>query len=245
MEDGHLGPEDAGGHDELPESEESGLPHALVHAARRKVHERGMKKNPRGIVEKGSAPEEIPFRRPVQHRTTEIKLYIQLPCAYEREKLVETGEGKVNGQLDGSTVLLSDADDAAALAAGLTHGSLPATCYPSVADLLLHRQLSSVSVLVLRFRPLPKGTLLANLGKMNLEFPWMQKLMVLDGPLPLPIAEYLTACGVDLIQYELRDEESADHLATVVNRLQERTQWLTPWTRSSSAWSGAAKEKGK
>jgi len=149
----------------------------------------------------------------------------------------------VNGQIDRSTVLLSDADDAAVLTAGLAHRSLPAVCYPSVADLLRERNLSSVSVLVLHFRPQPKGILLANLGRMNLEFPWMQKLMVLDGPLPLPITEYLTACGVDLIQCELRDAEDADHLATVVNRLQERNQWLTPWRRSSIGWPSADKEK--
>jgi hypothetical protein len=40
----------------------------------------------------------------------------------------------------------------------------------------------------------------------------------------------------------LRNAEDADHLATVVDRLQERNQWLTPWTRSIKAWSGAAKE---
>ena len=149
----------------------------------------------------------------------------------------------MNGQIDRSTVLLSDADDAADLAAGLAHRSLPAACYPSVADLLRDRQLSSVSVLVLRFRPLPKGILLANLGRINLEFPWMQKLMVLDGPLPLPIAEYLTACDVDLIRCQLMDAGDADHLATVVNRLQERNQWLTPWKRSSTGWPNADKEK--
>jgi len=149
----------------------------------------------------------------------------------------------VIGQLEGSTVLLSDAEDAADLAAGLAQGSQPTDFYRSVADLVHDRGLSSISVLVMRFRPLPKGTLLANLAKMNLEFPWMQKLMVLDGPLPLPIVEYLTACGVDLIQYPVDDEESADRLASVVDRLQERTQWLTPWTRGSNSPFRAAKEK--
>lgn len=134
----------------------------------------------------------------------------------------------------GSTVLLSDTDDAAVMAAGLADRSLPAVCYPSVADLLRERRLSSISVLVLRFRPLPKGALLANLGRMNLEYPWIQKVMVLDGPLPLPIAEYLTACGVDLLECELRSQEDADRLASVVNRLQERNQWLTPWTRGDA-----------
>ena len=148
------------------------------------------------------------------------------------------------GPTDGSTVLLSDAEDAAALAAGLSDRALPAACYPSVADLLRDRRLDSVSVLVMRFRPLPKGALLANLGRLNLEFPWMQKLMVLDGPLPLPIAEYLTACGVDLIQCETKDDLGSDRLASVVHSLQERTQWVTPWKRSAT-WDAAAKEKGK
>lgn len=146
------------------------------------------------------------------------------------------------GQPDGSTVLLSNADDAADVAAGLAHRSHPTAYYSSVADLVQDRRLSSVSVLVLRFRPLPKGALIANLAKINLEFPWMQKLMVLDGPLPRPIVEYLTACGVDLIECELDDEECADRLASVVDRLEERTQWLTPWTQGSTSRSDAAKE---
>ena len=77
---------------------------------------------------------------------------------------------------------------------------------------------------------------------MNLEFPWIQKVMVIDGPLPLPIAEYLTACGVDLLECELREEKGADRLAFVVNRLQERNQWLTPWMRGEATEPHAAKE---
>lgn len=139
----------------------------------------------------------------------------------------------------GSTVLLSDAEDAKALAADLALRSLPATCYPTVADLLQDEQLSSVAVLVMRFPPLPKGVLLANLGKLNVEYPWMQKLMVVNGTLPLLIAEYLTACGVDLILCDRKAAEDVDHLATIVNRLQERSQWLIP--RERSIWSPPAK----
>jgi hypothetical protein len=147
------------------------------------------------------------------------------------------------GQRAGSTVLLSDADDAADVAASLAHRSYPTSCYRSVADLVLDRQLSSVSVLVLHFHPLPKGTLLALLAKMNLEFPWMQKLMMLDGPLPLPFVEYLTACGVDLIRCEVGDEACADHLASAVDRLLERTHWLTPWNQGGDRLGGAVKER--
>ena len=128
------------------------------------------------------------------------------------------------------------------MAEGLADRSLPAAWYPSVSDLLRERQLCSISVLVLRFTPLPKGVLLANLGRMNLEYPWIQKVMVIDGPLPLPITEYLTACGVDLLECEIRNQKDADRLATVVNRLQERNQWLTPWMRGETHGAPAAKE---
>ena len=147
------------------------------------------------------------------------------------------------GQQTGSTVLLSDADDAAAMAADLTHRSHPTSCYRSMADLVHDRQLSSVAVLVLRCQPHPKGTLLALLAKVNVEFPWVQKVMVLDGPLPLPFVEYLTACGVDFVQFEIGDESDVDQLASVVDRLLERTHWLTPWNQGGGGWGRPAKEK--
>jgi hypothetical protein len=91
---------------------------------------------------------------------------------------------------------------------------------------MVQRQpLSTISVLVLHFRPLPKGIVLATLGRMTLEYPAMQKVAVLDGPPPLPIAEYLTACGVKLL-WDGATEEGADLLASVVNTLHERKQWI-------------------
>ena len=126
---------------------------------------------------------------------------------------------------DRSTVLLSDADEAARLAELLSARSGPAACYASVAELVDRQPLSSISVLVLHFRPLPKGTLLAVLGRMNLEYPAMQKVAVLESTPPLPIAEYLTACGVDLLMNGSTDD-GLDKLASVVNRLHERTRWI-------------------
>ena len=126
---------------------------------------------------------------------------------------------------EGSTVLLSDAEGAQGLAARLAAGTEPATWYSSVAEMVQRQSLSSISVLVLRCRPLPKGILLVTLGRMSLEYPAMQKVAVLDGPPPLPIAEYLTACGVRLI-WDGSTEEGTDRLASVVNRLHERTRWI-------------------
>lgn len=126
---------------------------------------------------------------------------------------------------EGSTVLLSDAEEAPRLAAVLTARTGPAAYYRSVAEMVRQQPLSTISVLVLHFHPLPKGILLATLGRMNLEYPAMQKVAVLDGPPPLPIAEYLTACNVSLL-WNADSEESAERLASVVNKLHEETRWI-------------------
>jgi hypothetical protein len=101
----------------------------------------------------------------------------------------------------------------------------PAAWYPSVAEMVRRQPLSTISVLVLHCHPLPKGILLVTLGRMSLEYPAMQKVAVLDAPPPLPIAEYLTACGVRLI-WDDATEEGTDLLASVVNTLHERTRWI-------------------
>ena len=126
---------------------------------------------------------------------------------------------------EGSTVLLSDAEGAPGMAARLAARTGPAAWYPNVAELVRRQPLSSISVLVLHFRPLPKGILLATLGRMSLEYPAMQKVALMDAPPPLPIAEYLTACGVKLL-WDGATEEGAEELASVVNTLHEMTRWI-------------------
>jgi hypothetical protein len=139
-------------------------------------------------------------------------------------RTTEPGETTVLTRHDRSTVLLSDAEEAASLAALLSASSGPAACYRSVAELVHRQPLSSIAVLVLLFHPLPKGSLLATLGRMNLEYPAMQKVAVLDGPPPLPIAEYLTACRVDMLMNG--STQTRTELAAVVNRLHERIPWI-------------------
>jgi len=126
---------------------------------------------------------------------------------------------------EGATVLLSDAEGASGLAARLAARTGPAAWYSSVAEMVQRQPLSSISVLVLNFRPLPKGILLVTLGRMSLEYPAMQKVVVLDGPPPLPIAEYLTACGVRLF-WDGATEDDTERLASVVNGLHEKTRWI-------------------
>lgn len=125
----------------------------------------------------------------------------------------------------GSTVLLSDAATAPSLAAHLAAESGPAACYSSVAELVNKHPLSSISILVLYFQALPKGILLAILGRMNVEYPAMQKVALMDEQPPLPIAEYLTACGVNLL-WDATTPEGRQRLASVINNLHEGTPWI-------------------
>jgi hypothetical protein len=124
-----------------------------------------------------------------------------------------------------STVLLSDTEGASTLANHLYPDAEPTECYGSVAELLRQQPLSSIAILVLHFHPLPKGSVLATLGRMNVEYPAIQKVAVLEAPPPLPIAEYLTSCGVDIL-VDGTTEEIAGQLVEIVNRMRERTRWI-------------------
>ncbi len=126
---------------------------------------------------------------------------------------------------EGSTVLLSEAEDASRLVAELSARTGPAAWYANVGEMLTERPFSSVSVLVLHGHTLPKGTLLATLGRMHVEHPEIQTVAVLDEEPPLPIAEYLASCGVSLL-WNGNSEEGASRLASVVNQLHEKIRWI-------------------
>jgi hypothetical protein len=135
--------------------------------------------------------------------------------------------GTVSEGTDGSTVLLSDERDGPALTAELSARVGAAEFYRNVGELLERRPLSSISVLIVVYRPVPKGVLLATLGRMNLEYPAIQKVVLVEGRLPLPIAEYLTACGVAVVHCDSGETPGvADRLAPVIRQLDERTQWI-------------------
>lgn len=123
-----------------------------------------------------------------------------------------------------TTVLLSDPEAGPNLAAELAPAEHGVAWFASIEEMVRARPLSSIAVLVLHCRPLPKGVLLAALGRMNVEYPGMQKVAVMDGPPPLPIAEYLTACGVDLV-WAQKGEVGEGDLGALVERMYERTRW--------------------
>jgi len=93
---------------------------------------------------------------------------------------------------------------------------------------LLRQGLSSaITVLVVRARPLGQGLPLALLAWINLEYPRIQKVAVVEGPLPLPIVRFLTSCGVELVW--TKSDDNVEHIVSVVDRLQGRSSWIAPW----------------
>ena len=123
------------------------------------------------------------------------------------------------------TVVVSRGQEPPPLAERLHALSEPVAWFGSVEDLLRTRRLSSIRVLVVYCRLLPLGTLFTALGRMSLEYPGIQKVAVVEAPLPLPIARYLAALGAELVWAEPPDG-SVDRIASVVHRMHERSGWL-------------------
>ncbi len=123
-------------------------------------------------------------------------------------------------------VVLSDAEPVRHVAEPLSESGRSPEWYTTFEALLDARPLSTIAVLVVLSHPLPKGILLVTLGRMTLEYPAMKKVVVMDAAPPLPIAEYLTSCGVDMVWNE-SEGDSLERLATVVDGMKERSRWIT------------------
>jgi hypothetical protein len=125
----------------------------------------------------------------------------------------------------GVTVLLSNAESAASLVADLAMRGHPTVWYTSLEELVRKQPLSSIAVLVFHFSPLPKGVMLPVIARLAIEYPSMQKAVVMEERPSIPLAEYLTACGADLIWAKPKATD-LDRLASVVERMRERTRWV-------------------
>jgi hypothetical protein len=99
------------------------------------------------------------------------------------------------------------------------------TWYATLEELVKEQPLSSIAVLVADSRKMLMGTLLVTLGRLNVEYPRMQKVALMEGPPPLPVAGFLTACGVDLV-WEGSGEEKTERLTSIVEQMHERTPWV-------------------
>ncbi len=126
----------------------------------------------------------------------------------------------------GRMVVLSDSEPVPCVAESLmSSSSRSMEWYTTLEELLRARPLSSIAMLVVVSHPLPKGIVLMMLGRMALEYPAMQKAVVMDAAPPLPIAEYLTSCGVDMVWSE-SGKETIERLAAVIDEMHERSHWI-------------------
>ena len=68
---------------------------------------------------------------------------------------------------------------------------------------------------------------LAALGRMCVESPGLQAVVLTQGPPPLRIAGFLTSCGA-VVAWDGEEgvREEADRLAAIVRRAQKRTEWI-------------------
>ena len=121
-----------------------------------------------------------------------------------------------------NVVVLSE-DEAAMQLVSHTSAATSVKRYANVQEMIDAQPLSSIAVLIIDAQP--KGVLLATLGRINVEYPAMQKIALMDVPPALPVASYLAACGVDLV-WRQAGEDSTDKLAAVVDRTCERAKWL-------------------
>lgn len=119
-----------------------------------------------------------------------------------------------------AAVMLSDSEAGTSVAASLARRRCRVACYTSLEDLLREQPLGSIPVLIFYLHERPKGSLLEVIGRLSVEYPGIQKVAVVEAPLPLEVVEYLTACEVDLVGAE--PERGPGDLASVVGRMHER-----------------------
>jgi len=125
----------------------------------------------------------------------------------------------------GFVALVTDTRLAPTLAARMASPATRLLSYPSVEQLVDEQPLGGLRVLVIWTKGVPRGRVLPMLARLNLELPWVQKIALLQTPPPLVLAEYLTACGVEVI-WSGSVEERLEQVQVLMNRNDERARWL-------------------
>ena len=121
--------------------------------------------------------------------------------------------------------MISDSEMMRRLAGSLRPSDRSLECHATLEELFRAGPLSTITILVVVSCDPPTGMQLLTLGRMALEYPAMQKVVVMDAAPPLPIAEYLTSCGVDLVWSET-GRDTIKRLAAVVDEMSVRSAWI-------------------
>ena len=121
-------------------------------------------------------------------------------------------------------VVLSESVAGEALSRAIVERGMDAAWCRDLEELLRGHPLPSLSVLVMHLDPGRKGPLLLAVGRLAVEYPGLQKVAIVEDPLSLPVAVYLTACAVELVRARL-DLSSLDGIASAVGQARERQAW--------------------
>jgi hypothetical protein len=94
-------------------------------------------------------------------------------------------------------------------------------CYTRLEDLFGERDPGAIPVLVFHVRERPKGRVLEVIGRLAIEHPRVQMVVVTGSSLSLEMAEFLAGRGVDVVEAE-PGVEGMDELREVLERMHER-----------------------
>jgi FixJ family two-component response regulator len=120
-------------------------------------------------------------------------------------------------------VLLSDAEAASSVAEDLARHDVEVHCYTRLEDLLDENAPDAISVLIVHLRERPKGRVLEVIGRLSIEHPRVQIVVITEAQISLTVAEYLAGRGVNVVRAPAGAGEVED-LAGLVMQMYERRQ---------------------
>lgn len=120
-----------------------------------------------------------------------------------------------------TAVMLSDAGVEPRVARDLAGMDVRVDCYTRLEDLFGERDPGAIPVLIFHLRERPRGRVLEVIGRLAIEHPRVQMVVVAGNPLPLEMAEFLAGRGVDVVESE-SGVEGVDELRELVARMHER-----------------------
>jgi hypothetical protein len=120
-------------------------------------------------------------------------------------------------------VMLSDSKSGETVAEDLARRQFRIECYRRLDDLFREHAPATIPVLIFHQRERPKGRVLEVIGRLTVEHPAVQVVVVTEAPLSLEVTEYLAGHGVVVVRREA-DGVGGEDLPAVVTRMHERRQ---------------------
>jgi hypothetical protein len=118
-------------------------------------------------------------------------------------------------------VMLSDSEAASSVAEDLTRHDVQVHCYTRLEDLLGENAPAAIPVLIVHLQQRPKGRVLELIGRLSIEYPRVQIVVVSEAELSLEVAEYLAGRGVELVRSQPGGVQ-VEYLPELVMRMHER-----------------------